>query len=95
VWADLSRPGSGDGIRLDAEGAIWTPVRDKACVRVREGGELLQRIELDRFCYACMLGGTDRATLFMLAADWRGVEHVDEVVASRTGVVLTACSVAL
>jgi hypothetical protein len=37
-----------------------------------------------------MLGGPNRATLFMLAADWRGVEHVDEVIASRTGQVLIA-----
>lgn len=90
MWADLGGPGNGDGICLDAEGAIWTPLRDNACVRVREGGEVLQRIDLDRFCYACMLGGRDRTTLFMLAADWRGVEHVDEVVASRTGQVLIA-----
>jgi sugar lactone lactonase YvrE len=90
VWADLGGFGNGDGICLDAQGAIWTPVKDHACIRVREGGEVLQRIELDRFCYACMLGGPDRTTLFMLAADWRGVEHVDEVVASRTGQVLVA-----
>jgi len=90
VWADLGGPGNGDGICLDAEGAIWTPVRDSACVRVREGGEVLQRIQLDRFCYACMLGGPKRATLFMMAADWRGVEHVDDVIASRTGQVLIA-----
>jgi sugar lactone lactonase YvrE len=89
MWADLE-DGVPDGICLDAEGAVWTPVRDHACARVREGGEVLQRIELDRFCYACMLGGPDRATLFMMAADWRGVEHVDEVVASRTGQVLIA-----
>jgi sugar lactone lactonase YvrE len=89
VWADLGGPGNGDAICLNAKGAIWTPVRDKACARVREGGEVLQRIELDRFCYACMLGSPDQATLFMMAANWRGGEHVDEVVASRTGQVLT------
>jgi sugar lactone lactonase YvrE len=90
VWADFGGPGNGDGICLDAEGAIWTPVADRACVRVREGGEILQRIQLDRSCYACMLGGSDRATLFMMVADWRGVEHVDEVIASRTGQVVIA-----
>ena len=90
VWADLGGPGNGDGICLDAEGAVWTPVRDSACARVREGGEVLQRIQLDRFCYACMLGGPKRATLFMMAADWRGVEYVDDVIASRTGQVLIA-----
>ena len=90
VWADLGGPGNGDGICLDAEGAIWTPVQNQACVRVREGGEVLERIQLDRFCYACMLGGPDWRTLFMLTADWRGVEHVDEVIASRSGQVVIA-----
>jgi hypothetical protein len=27
-------------------------------------------------------------TLFLLAAEWRGIEHVDEAVAARTGQVL-------
>ncbi len=97
VWADGIGP---DGICLDAEGAIWTHSartrthtgRDEdpegECVRVSEGGEVLQRIELDRAGFACMLGGPDRRTLFMLAADWRGIENVDEAIASRTGQVL-------
>jgi hypothetical protein len=37
-----------------------------------------------------MLGGPERRTLFMLAADWRGLEKVDDVVAARTGQVLIA-----
>ena len=41
-------------------------------------------------CFACMLGGPDRKTLFLLAAEWRGIEHVDEAVAARTGQVLIA-----
>ncbi len=45
---------------------------------------------LDRFCFASMLGGPERRTLFMLAADWRGLEKVDDVVAARTGQVLIA-----
>ena len=57
-----------DGICLDAEGAVWyADVRNQRCVRVREGGEVLQTIDLDRGCFACMLGGPDRRTLFM----WR------------------------
>jgi sugar lactone lactonase YvrE len=90
VWAELGGPGNGDGICLDADGAVWTPVLGNACARVREGGGVLQRIELDRPCYACMLGGPDRRTLFMMAAEWRGTENVDEVVANRSGQVLTA-----
>jgi sugar lactone lactonase YvrE len=90
VWADLGQ--GGDGICLDAEGAVWSPaIKDgrPCCVRVREGGEVLQRIELDRFCFACMLGGEDRKTLFMLVAEWRGLEHMGALFQSRTGQVLT------
>jgi sugar lactone lactonase YvrE len=63
-----------DGICLDAEGAVWYgDVPNKCCVRVREGGELLQTTELDRDCFACMLGGVDNRTLFLIASEWRGV----------------------
>ena len=59
VWADLG-DGVPDGICLDAEDAVWyADVPNKRCVRVREGGEVLQTIELDRGCFACMLGGAD------------------------------------
>jgi sugar lactone lactonase YvrE len=71
VWADGVGP---DGICMDAEGAIWTDVGrfgDNLVGRVREGGEVLEQVQLDRACFACMLGGEDGKTLFMLAADWR------------------------
>ena len=87
VWADLvgSFP---DGICLDAENAIWyADVPNKRCVRVREGGEVLQSIDLDRGCFACMLGGADKRTLFLLAAEWRGPANMAE--GERTGQVLT------
>ena len=59
-------------------------------IRVREGGAELERIEIDRPGFACMLGGPDRRTLFMMAAAWHGVENVDEEIANRTGRVLVA-----
>ncbi len=97
VWAEGLAP---DGICMDAEGAVWvgttaifahtrragTPAG--AVVRVREGGEVLQRIEHDRAIFAVMLGGPDRKTLFLLAAEWRGIEQVNEALAARTGQVL-------
>ena len=88
VWAELDG-GVPDGICLDAEGAIWYgDVPNKRCVRVSEGGEVLQMIELDRGCFACMLGGMERGTLFMIAQEWGGMESTAEE--ARTGEVLTA-----
>jgi sugar lactone lactonase YvrE len=72
VWAQLG-DGVPDGICADAENAIWyADVPNKRCVRVREGGEILQTIELDRGCFACALGGPDGATLFIVANQWSG-----------------------
>ena len=72
VWADLGE-GVPDGICVDAENAVWYgDVPNKQCVRVREGGEVLQTINLDRGCFACMLGGPENRTLFIMAAEWHG-----------------------
>ena len=87
VWADLDG-GVPDGICLDAENAVWYgDVPNKRCGRVREGGEVLQTIELDRGCFACMLGGVDRRTLFMMAAVWDPANMMGG--GARTGQVLT------
>ncbi len=88
VWADL-HDGVPDGICLDADNAVWYgDVPNKRCVRVGEGGEVLQTIELDRGCFACALGGEDRRTLFMMATEWSGPESM--FAEPRTGQVLTA-----
>jgi sugar lactone lactonase YvrE len=86
VWAELG-DGAPDGICIDAQGAVWYgDVPNKRCVRVREGGEVLETIELDRGCFACMLGGEDGTTLFMMAADWGGPASMGE--GALTGQVL-------
>jgi sugar lactone lactonase YvrE len=88
MWAELDG-GVPDGICLDSEGAVWYgDVPNKRCVRVREGGEVLQTIDLDRGCFACMLGGVDRRILLMVAREWGGMESTAE--GERTGQLLTA-----
>jgi sugar lactone lactonase YvrE len=90
VWADVT----GDGICLDAEGAVWCSAvgADGANVvhRVREGGEILDRIEVDRPCFACMLGGEDGRTLFMVVQEWFGPDQMAELIAAKTGQILMA-----
>ena len=95
VWADGAGP---DGICLDAGGAIWTGVGefgDNLVGRVREGGDVLERVQVGMPCFACMLGGEDGQTLFMLAADWRTTDDFADNIARltegpRTGQLLTA-----
>ena len=86
VWADLG-DGVPDSICADVENAVWyADVPNQRCVRVREGGEVLDKIQLDRGCFACALGGPDRTTLFMLAQEWNGPENMFKE--PRSGVIL-------
>lgn len=75
VWAET--PGHyPDGICADARGAIWyADVSSQVCVRVTEGGERLDVVELDRGAFACALGeNAGQPTLFVVAANWPGPE---------------------
>ena len=84
VWADGVGP---DGICMDAEGAVWTGVGgmgDNLIGRVREGGEVLDQVQLDMPSFACMLGGEDARTLFTLTADWRIADGFEENITRLT-----------
>jgi sugar lactone lactonase YvrE len=86
AWAHVG-DGVPDGICLDADGAVWyADVPNKRCTRVREGGDVLQTIELDRGCFACMLGGPDGSMLFIVAREW---DVADIAGGAGTGQLLT------
>jgi sugar lactone lactonase YvrE len=76
-----------DGIALDADGAVWVAdANGHACVRVLEGGEITDVVDLgERHCFACALGGADRRTLFLLT----GTGFSGDAIRSRTGSILT------
>jgi sugar lactone lactonase YvrE len=87
VWAAVEGSAP-DGICLDAEGAAWyADVPNKRCVRVRERGDILDTVDLDRGAFSCALGGPDGRTLFIVAAEWNGPASMAG--GERTGQVLT------
>jgi sugar lactone lactonase YvrE len=89
VWAEVEH--APDGICADAEGAVWyATVPGQSCVRVREGGDILSTVAVDRGCFACMLGGEDGRTLFIAAAEWRGMEAAMSEGPGSTGRLLAA-----
>lgn len=87
IWADLGDR-IPDGCCLDAEGAIWfaDPVHKKV-VRVLEGGEVVDEIATDQSAVACMLGGPDGTTLYVLTS--KGT-HPSRVNGTSTGRIETA-----
>tara|TARA_B100001029_G_scaffold178561_1_gene185623 strand:- start:879 stop:1751 length:873 start_codon:yes stop_codon:yes gene_type:complete len=91
VWADLTQSIDNgnvpvpDGMCLDAEGAIWVASPSTAdVIRVKEGGEILERIPVETNAYACMLGGKDRKTLFICTSNASGVDP-DSALREKSG----------
>ena len=68
LWAQVGMRAP-DGICLDANGHVWIAnAIAPECVLFAPGGEVVATIETDQPCFACMLGGPDRRTLYMLTA---------------------------
>ncbi len=74
-----------DGICIDADGAVWyADVGNRHCVRVREGGEVLATVELDRGAFACALSRGEDPRVYIVGQAWGGTESSE-----RTGRVMT------
>lgn len=75
VWAELAAPHYPDGMCLDAQGAIWVacPVAGRF-IRTVEGGEVTDEVPIEsgRHAIACVLGGNERRTLYLLTATTLG-----------------------
>jgi sugar lactone lactonase YvrE len=83
-WAALGTVAP-DGICLCEDGTIWVSnAYAPECVRVAEGGKILQRVVTSMNCYACMLGDDDRRTLYMITAP---VSHASVARAERNGAI--------
>lgn len=87
VWARLGMRAP-DGICLDADGHVWIAnAIAPECVLVAQGGAIVATVQTDQPCFACMLGGLQRRTLYMMTAP----SSVSDLVSkSRQGHVLCA-----
>jgi len=76
VWA--ATPGDHpDGMCLDAAGAAWyADVGNQHCVRVREGGEVLDTVDFDRGAFACALSRGDDTQLYVVGQNYGGPDDV-------------------
>ncbi|WP_461170916.1 SMP-30/gluconolactonase/LRE family protein [Arthrobacter sp. Z1-15] len=88
VWAGLEGSAP-DGICWDGSGGIWfAEVPGERCVRIRQGGEVLETVQLEHGCFSCAAGGDDGGLLFMMTAQWPeamdpGADHTGRVMGLR------------
>lgn len=68
VWAKLDFVAT-DGMCLDAHNQIWLAnALTNQCLRVSEGGAITGDVTTSQTAFACMLGGDDGCTLFIMCA---------------------------
>lgn len=89
-WAALESSAP-DGICWDGNGGIWfAEVPGERCVRIEQGGRVLETVQLEQGCFSCAVGGEDGAVLFMTTAQWPDVldpaaENTGRVLGLRVG----------
>ncbi len=82
LWASLrTDPPSiaPDGTCADSENGIWVAnALAKECVRIAEGGKILERVETSMNAFACALGGADGRSLVIATAQSHGAGNAVE-----------------
>ena len=70
VFGTLPQGGCSDGLCMDAAGALWiASPTTREFLRMEPGGRITDRVPTPgRHAIACVLGGTDRRTLYCLTA---------------------------
>jgi sugar lactone lactonase YvrE len=87
VWATLGMRAP-DGICLDADGHVWIAnAIAPECVLFAPGGAIVATVQTEQPCFACMLGGPDRRTLFAMTAPSSVADIVSK---SRLGSIVRA-----
>jgi sugar lactone lactonase YvrE len=77
VWAETGDDHP-DGICVDADGAVWyADVGNRHCVRMREGGEVLATVELDRGAFSCTLSRGEEPKLYVVGQHFGGSEMTE------------------
>jgi sugar lactone lactonase YvrE len=77
VWAETGDDHP-DGICVDADGAVWyADVGNRHCVRMREGGEVLATVELDRGAFSCTLSRGEDPKLYVVGQQFGGSETTE------------------
>lgn len=87
TWAQFTDRRTPDGICLDEAGGVWiaSPV-SKEFLRVEEGGKITDVIPAGRQAIACMLGGADGKTLFMLTSESTHYEDCRDLMSAEVSV---------
>ncbi len=87
LWADLGEAFP-DGICLDQENAVWVACPNTGdVIRVKQEGEIVDRVTPIGNAYACMLGGDERKTLFVLSSETDDPEQAKKMLSGRIEIV--------